>query len=524
MRLYRSVRRRPCNWTAPDTIRSANWIRASGHHSLYCSPVLNPAGRLLGMVMVYGRREVEFAVELKERVRDVSTLFAMGVEHRFLTERLTYQAHHDTLTSLPNRTFFYQLLQDSLLAARQQQHKVAVLWADLDRFKQINDSLGHRSADLLLQTVAQRLTQCVESRGVVARMGGDEFVILMREISDAGDAATLASDIVSRFRDPFTFCEHSFPLGISVGVSVFPDHADDAESLVRNADLAMYGAKHLGRNTFVCFTPEKDSTTLQTFQMEFHLRRALDLQEFELYYQPIVSSKDGAVVALEALLRWFSPELGSVSPAQFIPVAEASGLMTDIGRWVVERACMDAAAWQEDGPNVAVSVNVSATQLSRGGFEEIVGMALKQSGLPARLLELELTESAIIGLADYRRHTEALRNLGVSLAIDDFGTGYSSLSYLHALRVDTLKMDRSFVSSMTAEATPARLAETILAMARTLGLRVVAEGIETQEQLHWLTDLECDLLQGYFIHKPMPVASVRGILRGRHPVFTQGSL
>lgn len=407
-----------------------------------------------------------------------------------------------------------------MVASRLSGKKVAVLWADLDRFKQINDTLGHRSADLLLQMVAQRMLNAVGSRGTVARMGGDEFVVMMRETTGMDEAVDLTRHLLAAFRDPFGFGEHQFPINLSIGVSLYPDHAEDAEGLVRNADLAMYGAKCLGRNTYVCFTPETEATTLESFQVEFHLRRAMEHRELELYYQPLVSCKDGSIECLETLLRWYSPELGSVSPAQFIPVAESSGMMHEIGRWVLEEACRHAAEWQDIRPGLRVAVNVSPTQLVRGDFPDIVQSAMQAAGLAPKLLELELTESAIIGLADYQRYTEAIRALGVSLAIDDFGTGYSSLSYLHTLQVDTLKMDRSFVNALGKEPASARLAETIISMAKTLKLKVVAEGIETQEQLHWLTDLNCDLLQGYLIHKPMSLDSVRGILRSRHPVFT----
>lgn len=287
---------------------------------------------------------------------------------------------------------------------------------------------------------------------------------------------------------------------------------------MRNADLAMYGAKHLGRNTYVCHSQNKDGPAAETFQMEFHLRRALERGEFQLYYQPLVSSTDGSVRALETLLRWNSPELGPVPPSQFIPVAEDSGLMQEIGRRVLEQACRDAVAWQSEGPGVRVAVNVSATQLVRGDFAAVVRGALAQAQLPPHLLELELTESTIIGLADYQRYTEAIRQLGVSLSIDDFGTGHSSLSYLHTLRVDTLKMDRSFVQALGKEPASSRLAETIVAMARSLGLHVVAEGVETQEQMEWLRDLKCDLLQGYFFHKPMALEAVLQVLRENHPV------
>jgi len=490
-------------------------LRSHGFHSLYCCPALNAGGRLLGMIAVYRPESREPERELKQLLEQATTLFAMGVNHRLMTERLTFQAHHDTLTSLPNRTYFYEALQDALTGSSFKAKKVAVLWADLDRFKQINDTLGHRSADLLLQMVAKRLSGCVAERGMVARMGGDEFVVLMRDIEGIEPAEQLAREILAEFKEPFGFGEHQFPLGMSIGISLYPDHGEDAEELVRNADLAMYAAKHAGRNTYVCFTRENETSTLETFQIEFHLRRALELGELELYYQPLVACKDGSIAAFETLLRWFSPALGRVSPAQFIPVAEASGLMQDIGKWVLEQACLHAASWQNEAPGVRVAVNVSVTQLARGDFHEVVERALSMSGLAPSLLELELTESAVIGIDDYQRHTAALRDLGVSLAIDDFGTGYSSLSYLHTLHVDTLKIDQSFVRAMGKEPSSARLAETIIGMAKSLGLQVVAEGLETLEQLQWLTDLHCDLLQGYYMHRPMTLEAAYGVLQAQ---------
>jgi diguanylate cyclase (GGDEF)-like protein len=488
-------------------------IDRAGFQSLYCSPAFNAGGSLLGMLVVYGTEAREPDVDTRQLLDRITTLLSMGLNQRLMTERLVFHAHHDALTMLPNRTYFYEVLQDALAVSSVDGRKVAVLWADLDRFKQINDSLGHRTADLLLRMVAQRLAACVEGRAKVARMGGDEFVILMQGISGIEPAAALAESVVAAFRKPFGIGENNYTVGISIGVCVFPDQATDTEELVRNADIAMYAAKHSGRNSFVCFSARNEAAALESFQLEFHLRRALEMGEFELYYQPLVSCKYGTIAAFETLLRWFSPALGVVSPAQFIPVAEASGLILELGQWVLEQACLEAASWQAETPGIRVAVNVSVGQLLRGDFSRVVHEALRKSGLSPSLLELELTESAVIGLEDFQRHTDALRMLGVSLAIDDFGTGYSSLSYLHTLHIDTLKIDRSFVQAMGKEPASARLIETILAMAKSLGLQVVAEGVETLQQLQWLTDLQCDLLQGYYLHRPMPSQNARSLLR-----------
>lgn len=496
-------------------------IARYGFTSLYCSPAFNAGGRLLGMLVLYGTTpgQLEQPV-LRLLVEQTTTLLSMGLNHRFMADRLFFQAHHDVLTSLPNRAFFYESLAGALSAATLDGSKVAVLWTGLDRFEQVNDTLGHRTADLLLRMAAQRVSACVGERGTVARMGGDEFVVLMGRVHDAGQPRQLADELLAAFREPFGLADHQQALSLSIGVSLFPDHGADAEELVRNADLAMYGAKRSGPNSCVVFHPATGASALESFQLEFHLRRALEHGELELYFQPLVSCKYGSIPAFEALLRWFSPALGSISPAQFIPVAEETGLIQDIGRWALNQACGHAASWQRHSPGVRVAVNVSSAQLANGDFCEIVRNALFHSGLPASLLELEITESALIPLDDLQRHTRNLRALGVTLAIDDFGTGYSSLSYLHTLAVDTLKIDRSFVQSMGVPSTvdgptPDGLAPTILAMARSLGLQVVAEGIETHQQLQWLTGLGCDLLQGYYLHRPMPPHAVTALLGGR---------
>ena len=483
-----------------------------GYRTLVCFPALSSTGRVLGALCLIGMGPQEPGEQQWLAMESACRLFSMGLSHRKMTERLTYQAHHDTLTSLPNRAYFYETLHDAVAASERSGRKFAVLWADLDRFKQINDSVGHHAADLLLQMVAQRLRDCVGTEGTIARMGGDEFAVLVRDTDAIEQAEAVAQKILATAGEPFGFGENQCSMGMSIGISLYPDHGEDSEELVRNADLAMYSAKHAGRNTFVSFTRDTATQSLETFQIEFHLRRALELGEMELYFQPLISCKNGTIEAFETLLRWFCPALGAVSPAQFIPVAEAAGLMPGIGKWVLENACLHAAAWQQAAPGVRVAVNVAAPQLMRGDFGAIVENALATSRLSPSLLELELTESAVMDPENVQRWIAELRQLGVSLAIDDFGTGYSSLSYLHHLDVDTLKVDRSFVQALGKEAASARLAETIIQMAKSLSLKVVAEGIETPEQMEWLTNLGCDLLQGYYLYRPMPIPAVFALL------------
>ena len=490
-----------------------------GYETMRCWPVTNGASRLLALVVLYrplGSPPVNAGAGLQGRFR----LLAMALDHRAMTDRLRFQAHHDELTSLPNRLYFHERLQEAMDADRHSGKKVAILWADLDRFKRINDALGRVAGDLFLQAAGQRFRDTVQARGIVARIGGDQFAVLLPEIDTQREAEDLAQDLVEAFREPFGFEDKQTYIHVSIGATVFPDHAGDGEGLVCNADLALQRAKHNGRNSYVCYTPEPALTEQQSIQVEFHLHSALENHELEVLFQPLVSSADGTIECLETLLRWSSPNLGPVSPTVFIPVAEATGVIHKIGRWVLKEACRHAAEWQSLAPGVRVAVNVSPVQLLADDFKEAVEQALRDSGLAPHLLELELTEGAMISMSDYQRHTREFRALGVSLAIDDFGTGYSSLSSLSQLEVDALKIDQSFVKAVGKEPALMRLAEAILSMAKSLGLRVVAEGVETEEQLRWLTDLGCDLLQGYFLYRPMAPGPVPRVLLRRHPALS----
>jgi len=462
------------------------------------TPILSGDGMLLGMLALHykaGQAKDDGDAEL---LQAAGRLAARALEQRGFTERLEFQARHDALTGLPNRSYFMELLEAALADASDRSGSLAVLFIDLDRFKQINDILGHAMGDRLLKEVGQRLKRLLTEDDLAGRMGGDEFTIVLTRQPDEQAAVLASQEFLNAFRAPHQIEDNELFVTASIGVALFPRHGQTVAELLRNADLAMYHAKNSGKNDVVVFRAKDHTASLERLRLENALRRALEHQEFELLYQPVVSM-NGKVEGLEALLTWRHPIYGSISPKQFIPIAEETGLIIDIGSWVIQRACLEAASWHKAGHWAArISVNVSALQFERRDFVETVGAALALSKLPPDRLELELTESYIMkDLPQAAARLTQIRNLGVSIAIDDFGTGYSSLSYLNKLPVDSLKIDQSFLRNLHEPEGSLAVIQSIVRMAHSMNLSVVAEGVETRAELDLVRVLGCDKVQGH---------------------------
>ena len=467
-----------------------------------------------------------WVLENARAVRDSSgaTLYYEGTvanisDRKVAEERVQYLAYYDALTGLPNRALLEDRLSKALASARRQKDKVALLFLDLDRFKNVNDSLGHLVGDLLLQDVAERLKRWSREQDTVARLAGDEFLIVLTDVKDIPDAAVAAERLMDAMTAEFVVQGHSFDISCSLGISIFPEHGADGETLIKHADTAMYCAKEYGRNNFQFFTADMNAQGVERLTLESSLRLALGKQELFLVYQPQLDIGTGRITGLEALLRWQHPELGLVPPDKFIRIAENSGLIMPIGEWVLRTACSQARKWQDEGlPAVPVAVNVSAVQFRQEGFCELIRRVLRETGLAPQYLELELTESLLLTSADVTLSVlQELRALGLKLAIDDFGTGYSSFSYLRQFRVSKLKIDRSFVRDIAVDPDDAAIAAAIISMAKSLHLKVIAEGVEDEAQMSFLRAHQCDEIQGYYFSKPLAVDKVADKLRGDHP-------
>jgi diguanylate cyclase (GGDEF)-like protein/PAS domain S-box-containing protein len=428
--------------------------------------------------------------------------------------QVNFLAYHDALTGLPNRALFTDRLETALAAARRRNEKLAVLFLDLDRFKNINDSLGHSFGDQMLKLVAQRLKESVREQDTVARVGGDEFLIMLSGVDHAAEPELAAHRIMSAITRTFLVRGHMLSTTCSIGVSIFPHHGEDGETLIRNADAAMYCAKDDGSNRVCVFADRMNSAAVAQLTLENDLRTALDAREFFLLYQPQMEIATGRITGIEALLRWQHPVLGLVPPDRFIPVAENSGLILPIGEWVIGTACAQIRTWQNHSlPVPPVSVNVSALQFRQEGFCSSIRRALEESGLSSPSLELELTESVLLSSADVIRPVlEELKNMGVALAIDDFGTGYSSLSYLKQFRFGKLKIDRSFIRDLVADNDDAAITTAIIRMAKSLNLKVLAEGVETEAQMSFLRERGCDEIQGYYFSRPLAAGDLAALL------------
>lgn len=418
---------------------------------------------------------------------------------------LSHLARHDFLTGLPNRVMLNDRLAQSITFARRHRKQLAVLFLDLDHFKHINDSLGHTIGDKLLQSVAKCLVTCVRSSDTVSRQGGDEFIVLLSEIERASDAALSAAKILSALMAPHEIAEHHLHIAVSIGISIYPDDGTNAETLIQNADIAMYQAKETGRANCVFFKRDMNVRAVERQSLEGGLRRALERDEFVLHYQPKVNLKTGMIIGAEALIRWQHPDRGLVPPAQFVPIAEDCGLIVPIGRWVLREACRQARLWLDDGMKaMAIAVNISAVEFRSASFLESVRAVLTETRLDPHCLELELTESVLMREAESAALLlRELKAMGLQLAIDDFGTGYSSLSYLKRFPIDVLKIDQSFVKDMTTDADDGIIVTAVIGMGKSLKQRVIAEGVETREQLDFLRSQRCGEGQGYYFSQPL---------------------
>jgi diguanylate cyclase (GGDEF)-like protein/PAS domain S-box-containing protein len=433
------------------------------------------------------------------------TLINDITERKLAEERLLHLAHYDVLTSLPNRVLFYDRLKQALAQAKRNQWTTGVMFIDLDRFKNVNDTLGHAVGDRLLQQVSERLMESVRAGDTVGRLGGDEFAIVLSNLSSAQDANLVAQKIMVSFKDPFKLTGVELYMTASIGITLYPDDSTDQETLIKNADAAMYRAKAVGRNSYRFYTPEMNARALELLSMENSLRRALERDEFVLYYQPKAGVADGNIVGVEALLRWQHPDRGLVSPGEFMPVLEETGLIVPVGEWVLKAVCEQIRTWQRAGITpVPVAVNFSPRQFASRDLGDTIKRVLDEQRVDPRLIEVEITESSLMtNLEETALILKYVGDLGVGLSIDDFGTGYSSLAYLKRFQFDSLKVDRSFVQDLTTDADDATITRALISMAHNLGLKVVAEGVETEAQLAFLVEHGCDEIQGFYFSRPL---------------------
>ncbi|MCL1466328.1 EAL domain-containing protein [Argonema galeatum] len=446
-------------------------------------------------------------------------------ERRMAEQTIRYQALHDLLTDLPNRILFNERLSAALSNAADSQGMLAVMFLDLDRFKTINDTLGHVFGDQLLQIVAERLTNCLWQHDTVARWGGDEFTLLLPQISCVEDAGRIAKIILDALKQPFNIEGHQLYISSSIGIAFYPYDGEDAETLIRNADVALYRAKEQGRNNYQFYKAAMNSEASELLILENKLHQALERGEFVVYYQPQVNTTTGKITEMEALVRWQHPDLGLISPAKFIPLAEENGLILPIGEWVLRTACAQNKVWQDAGfPSLCVAVNLSARQFQQPNLVEMVARVLSETGLLPCFLELEITESIAMQNLDFTRAIlKDLHSMGVSISMDDFGTGYSSLSYLKKFPLDKLKIDQSFVRELTTDPNDAAIISAIAALGKVLNLKMVAEGVETEEQRDFLQSIQCEYMQGYLFSRPLSAKDATQILQKSWPITVKTS-
>ncbi len=445
-----------------------------------------------------------------------------ALEKNELQKRLIASSQYDQITGLPNRQKFHVHLAEVVQRARSDGNKAALLFLDLDEFKRVNDTLGHESGDGILKLAANRLQGALRDGDMVARLGGDEFVVVLNAVRDADEVNYLAQAILRVLSEPFAVRQHEIYMTVSIGISVFPDDGEDAGTLFKKADVAMYCAKGSGRNIFRHYRHSMDATFKEHLSLESDLRRAIENKELVVYYQPQVNLQTGRIVGLEALVRWEHPQLGLVFPAKFIPLAEKTGIIVSIDQWVLAEACRQSKRWLETySDDLRISVNLSAQQFRRRNFPELVNRTLAQTGFPPQNLCLEITESSVMHQVDTGiTILDSLKKIGVRLSVDDFGTGHSSLNYLKRFPLDALKVDRSFVRDIPHDREDMAISTAIVVLAKSMALEVVAEGVETREQLSFFRSLDCDTFQGYVFSEPVPASCITQMFEeDRHIVF-----
>jgi diguanylate cyclase (GGDEF)-like protein/PAS domain S-box-containing protein len=489
---------------------------ANGLRSCWSTPILSHDGEARGVFAMYSRSACEPS-PVEMRLVDIATHMAgIAIERKLAEDRIQFMANHDALTGLPNRTLLDDRLSQALLYAQRYDRWATVAFVDLDNFKNINDSLGHNAGDELLKTVASRMVACVRATDTVARLGGDEFVILLFDQPKSADIISAAvRKIRAAIAEPICLEGHDLRVTSSMGIANYPDDGTDAETLLASADAAMYRAKEMGRDNFQFYTPELNAKVHEKFLLHEEMRNAVARSEFVLVYQPQVDLRTGRIFAVEALIRWKHPTLGVLSPIKFIPMAEETGLIVPIGDWVLHEACRQNKAWQDGGlPPMTVCVNVSARQFRDKSLSSRVVSALQDSGLDAKYLELEMTESMIMLDVELAVTTmKELQELGVHLSIDDFGTGYSSLSALKNFPVSRLKIDKTFINDLTTNDNDTAVASAVISLGQKLKMRVIAEGVETDDQLAFLRENNCDEMQGYHFSRPIPAQEIEKLLK-----------
>ncbi|WP_228518629.1 bifunctional diguanylate cyclase/phosphodiesterase [Methylophilus sp. 13] len=456
------------------------------------APIRDQDGNILGVVLVF---------------HDVS-------DARQMAQKMTYLAEHDYLTDLPNRLLLTDRITQAISAAKRRGSKLAILFFDIDHFKRVNDTLGHEVGDQLLKVLSKKLQMCIRASDTLSRQGGDEFVVLLPELTDDAVPAEIAQKILFSIKDPISIANHELFITASIGIAVYPDDGDNVDVLTRHADAAMYHAKNSGRNNYQFFTKEMSARVAAQLTMENSLQKAISNNELLLFYQPKVSIKTGKIIGAEALIRWVHPQWGMMMPDRFIKIAEDSGLIRGIGHWVLREACTQNKKWQDSGlPEIPIAINVSVVELHHAHFTQEVTKVLLQTGLQPYHLELEVTESVAIQTeVTVINDLNKLKEMGVRLSVDDFGTGYSSLSYLKLLPVNTIKIDKSFIRDIQVDANDAAIVTAIIKMSQSLGLTVIAEGVETQAQLEFLQSHDCDEMQGYLFSRPLPADEFAALL------------
>jgi diguanylate cyclase (GGDEF)-like protein len=496
-------------------------VRSDGAKSGAAFPLV-VGGDIIGIMLFLSAERHTFTPEFAELLQRLADNVSFALENfdradekNRADERIQYLASHDSLTGLPNREMFNGLLRHSIDSARRHDQPFALLFIDLDRFKIINDSLGHDAGDILLVEVANRLRGALRAGDVVARLGGDEFVVILAEASDRGDVEHIAGVLLALLSEPMQLGGHECHITASIGIAMFPDNGGETETLTKSADMAMYLAKEDGKNGFRFSSGEVKAQSIERLRLETELRRAVERDQFSLHYQPKIDMESGQITGVEALLRWTHPQLGQVAPAQFIPLAEETGLIVPIGRWVLNQACAQNMAWQRRGLRpVSMAVNLSPRQFADEHLLHDIDEALLASGMSSVLLQLEVTESMVMrNVARAVRVLDAIQSRGIRLAIDDFGTGYSSMSLMKQFPIDTIKIDRSFVRDLPSDSEDQAIAQAIISMGKALGMTVVAEGVETAAQQAFLRDHRCDEMQGYLFSRPVPPRELAKLLR-----------